>query len=161
MDSTAGSEAALGAAQALATAHACIVAVTGEADLVTDGSRVVAVRNGVEMLTLITATGCSVTALVAGFMAAAGQGRGLDAVAAALAVFGCVGGAGGNAWGVFLCHARQHVGRNRGQGGCAQGGILWAVACSALSYHSPCPGRPSHSPCAVHPSCILYMQAGR
>lgn len=62
---------------------------------VTDGASIWAVSNGVEMLTLITAAGCSVTAIVAAFVAA-NRGRvcgrnhvpaGL-AVAAALSVFG-------------------------------------------------------------------------
>ena len=54
---------------------------------VTDGSRVLAVNNGVPMLPKITATGCSVTALVAGFVAAEPADP-LTATAAALAVFG-------------------------------------------------------------------------
>ncbi len=49
----------------------------------------VAVRNGHEMLTLITAAGCSLTALIAAFVAAAPQ-QPLLATAHALAVFGWV-----------------------------------------------------------------------
>ena len=56
----------------------------------TDGSRVVGVGNGVPLLTLITAAGCSVTALIAAFLAAAPEGRQLEATAAALSVFGWV-----------------------------------------------------------------------
>jgi hydroxyethylthiazole kinase len=63
------------------------VAVSGAVDLVTDGSAVLGVSNGVEMLTRITATGCSVTALAAAFLAVA-PGEPLMATAAALAVFG-------------------------------------------------------------------------
>jgi hydroxyethylthiazole kinase len=48
---------------------------------------VLAVDNGVAMLPRITATGCSVTALIAGFVAAGGVSP-LHATAAALAVFG-------------------------------------------------------------------------
>ena len=54
---------------------------------VTDGQQVLSVSNGVEMLTKITAAGCSVTALIAGFCAAPGSDP-LLATAAALAVFG-------------------------------------------------------------------------
>lgn len=54
---------------------------------VTDGTTVLAVDNGVAMLPRITATGCSVTALIAGFVAAGGVSP-LHATAAALAVFG-------------------------------------------------------------------------
>lgn len=54
---------------------------------VTDGQQVLSVANGVEMLTKITAAGCSVTALIAGFVAAAPADP-LLATAAGLAVFG-------------------------------------------------------------------------
>lgn len=54
---------------------------------VTDGERVLGVDNGVEMLTLVTAAGCSVTALISAFVAAAPQDP-LLATAHALAVFG-------------------------------------------------------------------------
>lgn len=87
VDSTAASTDALDAAKQLAASNGCIVAVSGAVDYVTDGSRVVAVRNGHEMLTLITAAGCSLTALIAAFVAAAPQ-QPLLATAHALAVFG-------------------------------------------------------------------------
>lgn len=54
---------------------------------VTDGRVVLGVDNGVEMLTKITAAGCSVTALIAGFVAVAPT-EPLLATAAGLAVFG-------------------------------------------------------------------------
>lgn len=54
---------------------------------VTDGRRVVGVSNGVEMLTLITAAGCSLTALIASFLVAAPEDP-LMATAHALASFG-------------------------------------------------------------------------
>ena len=50
---------ALGAAKQLAARHGCVVAVSGAEDLVTDGSRVVRVANGVPLLQQVTATGCS------------------------------------------------------------------------------------------------------
>jgi hydroxyethylthiazole kinase len=55
---------------------------------VTDGRRVLGVSNGVPLLTAVTAAGCSVTALIAAFLAVAPEGRQLEATAAALAVFG-------------------------------------------------------------------------
>ena len=39
---------------------------------ITDGTRVLEVHNGVEMLTLVTAAGCSLTALVAAFVSQVG-----------------------------------------------------------------------------------------
>lgn len=55
---------------------------------VTDGRAVLGVHNGVAMLPKITAAGCSVTALIAGFLAVAQPEQTLLATAAALAVFG-------------------------------------------------------------------------
>lgn len=55
---------------------------------VTDGTRVLGVENGVAMLPKITAAGCSVTAMIAGFIALAKPEHYLQATAAALAVFG-------------------------------------------------------------------------
>ncbi|KAI8474542.1 MAG: THI10f [Monoraphidium minutum] len=91
VDSTAGSHEALGAAKALARRCGCIVAVSGATDLVTDGTRVVGVSNGVPLLTRVTATGCSLTALIAALLAAAPAGAALEAAAAGLAVFGLAG----------------------------------------------------------------------
>lgn len=54
---------------------------------VTDGTRVLEVHNGVEMLTLVTAAGCSLTALVAAFVSQHREDPVL-ATAAAMAVFG-------------------------------------------------------------------------
>ncbi|KXZ48209.1 hypothetical protein GPECTOR_29g115 [Gonium pectorale] len=90
VDSTAASSDALEAAKLLASQHRCIVAVSGAVDYITDGTEVVAVRNGDVLLTLITAAGCSLTALIAAFLAAAppGPGQQLLATAHALAVFG-------------------------------------------------------------------------
>jgi len=87
VDSTVSSDSALEAAHEIARRHNCIVAVTGEVDYVTNGSRVASVRNGVPMLCAITATGCSVTALIAAFVAANPE-RPLAATAAALSMFG-------------------------------------------------------------------------
>jgi hydroxyethylthiazole kinase len=58
---------------------------------VTDGTRVLGVSNGVELLTIITAAGCSVTALIAAFLAVAPKGAEMEATAAALSVFGLAG----------------------------------------------------------------------
>nr|BCL66079.1 hydroxyethylthiazole kinase [Volvox africanus] len=87
VDSTAISQDAVEDAKQLASKHSCIVVVSGAVDYVTDGQRVVAVHNGHPLLTLITAAGCSVTALIAAFVSAA-PGQPLLATAHALAVFG-------------------------------------------------------------------------
>lgn len=71
----------------MAEANGCIVAVSGATDIVTDGKRVVGARNGVAMLQKITATGCSVTALIAAFVAV-DPVHAFEATATALSVFG-------------------------------------------------------------------------
>jgi hydroxyethylthiazole kinase len=86
VDSTAASIEALRHAALLARAHGCTVAVSGEVDYITDGCRVLEVRNGVEMLTLVTAAGCALTALVAAFVS---QHREDPVAATAAAMAGC------------------------------------------------------------------------
>lgn len=81
---------ALEAAKSLAQATGAVVAVTGAVDIVTDGKQVIGARNGVQMMQKITATGCSVTALIAAFVAVEPT-QAFEATAAALSVFGIAG----------------------------------------------------------------------
>jgi hydroxyethylthiazole kinase len=86
VDSTQGSAAARDAAQRLAAATGATVAVTGAIDYVTDGKRMAGIANGDIMLTRVTGTGCSATALIGAFL-----GAGLapfDAASAGLATLG-------------------------------------------------------------------------
>lgn len=62
-------EAALEAATGLAQKHDTVVAVSGEVDHLTDGSRVLRVANGHPLLTRVTGGGCALGALMAGFAA--------------------------------------------------------------------------------------------
>ena len=48
----------------------CTVAITGAVDVVTDGTRVVRIRNGHPMLSKVTGTGCMTSALVGSFAGA-------------------------------------------------------------------------------------------
>ena len=48
----------------------CTVAVTGAIDIVSDGMRTCAIRNGVSMMGRITGTGCMLSALLPAFLAA-------------------------------------------------------------------------------------------
>ncbi|MBO1901709.1 hydroxyethylthiazole kinase [Leucobacter weissii] len=73
VDSTATPEEALEPAVALAASSGAIVAVSGEVDLITDGTRSVLIPGGHELLTRVTATGCGLGALVAAYL-----GSGLD-----------------------------------------------------------------------------------
>ncbi|MHC1681979.1 MAG: hydroxyethylthiazole kinase [Clostridiaceae bacterium] len=51
------------AAKALAKKFNCVVAATGEVDIVTDGERVAKIHNGSKLLTMVTGAGCMVGAL--------------------------------------------------------------------------------------------------
>jgi hydroxyethylthiazole kinase len=89
VDSTAASNAALSAAQALARQTGAIVAVTGQIDYITDGVRTWATPWGHPIMTRVVGTGCALSALVAAFTADAPDR--LNAVAAACAVAGLCG----------------------------------------------------------------------
>ena len=69
VDSTATPEAALDAARLLARRAGTVVAVTGAVDYVTDGTRMVALRNGHPMMTRVTGMGCTATALIGACLA--------------------------------------------------------------------------------------------
>lgn len=58
-------------AQALASDHGCIVAVSGPVDFVTDGKRHVSVTGGSALMPKVTALGCSLTALVGAYASVA------------------------------------------------------------------------------------------
>jgi hydroxyethylthiazole kinase len=83
-------DAIVDAAGAIARQHGCIVAVSGEKDLITDGGRVLRVANGVPLMTRVTGLGCGLTAVVGAFCAVAGEGL-LSAAAAAFGFYGLCG----------------------------------------------------------------------
>jgi len=78
------------AAGAIAREHGCIVAISGEKDLVTDGDRVLRVANGVPLMTRVTGLGCGLSAVTGAFCAVA-EGDLLEAVAAAFGYYGLCG----------------------------------------------------------------------
>lgn len=90
VDTTAGSDAALAAAETLAQRTGAVVAVTGETDYITDGTRTWSTPWGDPLMTRVVGTGCALSALVAAFTAGAPDR--LAAVAAACAVAGLCGG---------------------------------------------------------------------
>lgn len=65
VDSDAASTDALHAAQSLAAERSTVVVVTGAEDIVTDGTRTAMIHGGHPLMPMITALGCSATALVA------------------------------------------------------------------------------------------------
>ncbi len=75
-----------GVARDLAKRTATVVAITGKRDIISDGTRVLGVDNGHEMLKTITGTGCMATTMIAMFSAV--EKDKLVATAAALAAYG-------------------------------------------------------------------------
>ena len=84
-----GNAADAGAAARFANAHATIVALTGDIDIVTDGERNTAVANGDPLMSLVTAMGCASSALVCAALAV--EADAWLATLAALAAFGVAG----------------------------------------------------------------------
>jgi hydroxyethylthiazole kinase len=76
-------------AVALAQQLKLTVAVTGMVDLITDGARVCRVENGHEMMSRVTGTGCTATAIIGAFMAV--HADPVNAAATGLAYFGLAG----------------------------------------------------------------------
>jgi hydroxyethylthiazole kinase len=86
VDSTQAAELARDAARWLARERSIAVAVTGAVDYVTDGEAMLGIANGHPMLTRVTGTGCTATALTGAFLGAGLPG--MAAVAAALTLLG-------------------------------------------------------------------------
>lgn len=77
-------------AGAIARQHGCIVAISGEKDLLTDGERLLRVNNGVSLMTRVTGLGCGLSAVVGAFCAVSDGDR-LAATAAAFGYYGLCG----------------------------------------------------------------------
>jgi hydroxyethylthiazole kinase len=89
VDSAHSTDDAIGPAVALARKTNAIVAMTGVVDYVTDGERVVAIRNGHPMMARVTGLGCTASALVGAFIGA--NDSPLAATVSALATLGVAG----------------------------------------------------------------------
>lgn len=89
VDSSAAGRTADSAAEALCKEYGCVVVVSGETDLVTDGVKKKYVKNGHAMMPKVTGLGCTATALVGAF--AAINSDMLIAATHAMAVMGICG----------------------------------------------------------------------
>jgi hydroxyethylthiazole kinase len=89
VDSTDAADSAREAALQLARETGAVVAVTGEQDLVTDGKRVTWVEGGHPLMPRVTTLGCSLTGVVAAFIAEAE-----DPFVATVAALACYAKAG-------------------------------------------------------------------
>ena len=87
-DKTLTAEAVTETAQELALKLGTVILASGEADIITDGSRTAFVKNGCAQLGSVTGTGCMQGALCAAYLSAA---EGFDAAAAASVVLGICG----------------------------------------------------------------------
>lgn len=72
----------------LARRYSCILLASGKVDIVTDGSRLVHIKNGTPQLASVTGTGCLLGALCAAFLALQPN---LDALIAACGMLGICG----------------------------------------------------------------------
>lgn len=77
-------------AKAFSAKTGSVVAMTGKIDIVADAERAYCIRNGHQMMSLVTGAGCQLSALTAAFIAA-NHGNTLEAAAAAVASMGIAG----------------------------------------------------------------------
>lgn len=89
VDSSKTPDGVLASAKSLALEAKCVVAVTGEVDLVTDGLSLYRVKGGHELLTRMTGAGCALSAVVAATLAV--EPDPLLATVHALAMYGLAG----------------------------------------------------------------------
>ncbi len=89
VDSSQSSGAAEAAARKLAETHGCVVSVSGETDVITDGRTVFRISNGVPLMARVTGMGCAASALTGAFLAV--NPNPLSAAAHAMAVMGIAG----------------------------------------------------------------------
>ncbi len=89
VDSQHTAEMALDAARTLAQKHSCIVSVSGETDMITNGLITVTISNGTPMMQRVTGMGCIASVVTAAFCAV--NSDYLGAAASAMAVMGITG----------------------------------------------------------------------
>ena len=77
-------------AKSYAAQLGCILAITGPIDLVTDGTRCFAIRNGRPEMEKITGTGCQIAGILTAYLVANPDAQ-LEAAAAAVALMGVAG----------------------------------------------------------------------
>ncbi|MDR2247135.1 MAG: hydroxyethylthiazole kinase [Treponema sp.] len=82
----------------LASKYRCVAAATGKVDVVSDGTRLARISNGVEALTRISGAGCMTGALCGAAAAAAASQSGGGMFAAAIAAVAAMGIAGERAF---------------------------------------------------------------
>lgn len=89
VDSSATTDAALETAKLVANTYRCVVSVSGETDIITDGENVLRIAQGHPLMTRVTGLGCTASAITGAF--AAVNKDPLAAAAHAMAVMGICG----------------------------------------------------------------------
>jgi hydroxyethylthiazole kinase len=89
VDSSESSDTATESAKTIATTFNCVVSVSGQTDVITDGKNVLTVHNGHPLMSRVTGLGCTATALTGAF--AAIHPDPLYAATHAMAVMGIAG----------------------------------------------------------------------
>jgi hydroxyethylthiazole kinase len=89
VDSSHKTEEALEASIGLAKQYNCVVSVSGEVDIITDGEKIIKIFNGHPMMPKVTGLGCTASALTGAF--AAVNPNPLMAAAHAMALMGIAG----------------------------------------------------------------------
>ena len=89
VDSSATTDAALETAKLVADTYGCVVSVSGETDIITDGEKIIRVAQGHALMTRVTGLGCTASAITGAF--AAVNKDTLAAAAHAMAVMGICG----------------------------------------------------------------------
>lgn len=89
VDSTAQSNEAVEAAKILIDQYNTIVCISGETDIIMDGSQTFFIKNGHPLMTKVTGLGCSASALVGAFIGTTDNTP--EVVAAAMALIGIAG----------------------------------------------------------------------
>ena len=95
---------AVAIAKKVAKQLGCVVGITGQVDVVSDGTRVAKIENGVKMLGKVTGTGCMTSALVGSYC-----GANRDAFTAAVAGIATMGMAGEIAFEMVLQKEKDHA----------------------------------------------------
>ncbi len=76
------------AAKKLSEKYKTVILASGKTDIVTDGEKVIYIKNGTEQMALVTGTGCMLGALCTAFLTSAKQ---IDAAVSACCYFGICG----------------------------------------------------------------------
>nr|WP_187289851.1 hydroxyethylthiazole kinase [Allomuricauda ruestringensis] len=89
VDSTAASNEAIEAAHTICSAYNAIVCISGATDIITDSAQRIQIANGTPLMTKVTGTGCTASALIGAFIGVVENKT--EAVTAAMALLGIAG----------------------------------------------------------------------